>query len=327
MEHHARLVNSVSAQVRKFHDSGVPFRIYHGSTNSTRTVVRDLTTSVDISAMNNILSVDTERRIASVQPNVPMDALIKATLAHGLIPPVVPEFPGITVGGGFSGSAGESSSFKYGFLDSTIDKVEVVLGNGTIREVGPNGDEEEKELFWALAGTLGTLGVLTRLDIRLLEAKPFVKLTYQPVWSFSQAKNMIESAMMVEAGNDFVDGILYSPTKGAIVSGKMVSETGGGQITQYNRSTDEWCFIHTEEMIEGHNTKSYMEKRTTSPMVDYVPLADYLFRYDRGAFWMGKLGCQHFCLPFTKTTRTLLDSLFHTREMYTVREHLKPFRG
>jgi len=141
-----------------------------------------------------------------------MDALIKATLEFGLIPPVVPEFPGITVGGGFAGSAGESSSFKYGFLDSTINKVEVVLGNGNVREVGPNGDEEEKELFWALAGTLGTLGVLTRLDIKLLEAKPFVELTYQPVWDFLEAKKVIENAMAKEAGNDFVDGILYSPT-------------------------------------------------------------------------------------------------------------------
>lgn len=170
----------------------------------------------------------------------------------------------------------------------------------------------------ALAGTLGTMGVLTRLDIRLLEAKPYVKLTYQPVWTFQEAKDTIESAISPDAGNDFVDGIMYSKTKGAIVSGKMVSETGGGQITQYARPSDEWCFIHTEEMIEGHNTKSYMEKRSTSPVVDFVPLTDYLFRYDRGAFWMGKLGCQHFCLPFTKTTRTLLDSLFHTREMYTV---------
>jgi delta24-sterol reductase len=318
METHAKLVGLVSTQVRKFHDSRVPFRIYHGSTNSTRTVIRDPSTSVDISALNNVLFVDKARRIASVQPNVSMDALIKATLAFSLIPPVVPEFPGITVGGGFSGSAGESSSFKYGFLDSTIDKVEVVLGNGDVREVGPDGDEEQKELFWALAGTLGTLGVLTRLDIRLIEAKPFVQLTYQPVWSFVEAKEVIEAAMTKEAANDFVDGILYSPQKGAIVSGRMVSETGGGKITQFSRSVDEWCYLHVEEMIEGHNTKSFMEKRTSSPVVDYVPLADYLFRYDRGAFWMGKLGCQHFCLPFTKTTRTLLDSLFHTREMYTV---------
>lgn len=96
MENHTALVNAVSAQVRKFHDAGVPFRIYHGSTNSTRTVVRDLSTSVDISALNNVLCVDTKRRIASVQPNVPMDALIKATLAKGLIPEVVPEFPGTT---------------------------------------------------------------------------------------------------------------------------------------------------------------------------------------------------------------------------------------
>ena len=45
-----------------------------------------------------------------------MDRLVESTLKYNLIPPVVMEFPGITAGGGFAGTSGESSSFKYGFL-------------------------------------------------------------------------------------------------------------------------------------------------------------------------------------------------------------------
>lgn len=76
---------------------------------------------VDTSAMSRVLKIDTERKTALVEPNVPMDSLVEATLRHGLIPPVVMEFPGITVGGGFAGTSGESSSFRYSFFDySTV---------------------------------------------------------------------------------------------------------------------------------------------------------------------------------------------------------------
>jgi delta24-sterol reductase len=38
-----------------------------------------------------------------------MDRLVQTTLKYGLIPPVVMELPGITVGGGYAGTPGESS--------------------------------------------------------------------------------------------------------------------------------------------------------------------------------------------------------------------------
>lgn len=53
-----------------------------------------------------------------------MDRLVEATLRHGLVPPVVMEFPGIT--------AGESSSFRHGFFDESVGFVEMVLGNGDV---------------------------------------------------------------------------------------------------------------------------------------------------------------------------------------------------
>ena len=40
------------------------------------------------------MRVDTKKNVALVEPNVPMDNLVDATLRHGLVPPVVMEFPG-----------------------------------------------------------------------------------------------------------------------------------------------------------------------------------------------------------------------------------------
>ena len=93
MEQHQATVQRIAESVKIFYEQQRPFRIYHGSTNSTRKCNRDLATSIDVSALSNILYIDETRQVASVEPNVPMDALVKTTLACGLVPPVVPEAP------------------------------------------------------------------------------------------------------------------------------------------------------------------------------------------------------------------------------------------
>ena len=119
MDAHEEAVTAIAAHVRQFYGRKEPYRIYHGSTNSTRqsTIQRDK--MIDTSNLSRVLWIDTERMTALVEPNVPMDSLVHATLQHGLIPPVVMEFPGITVGGGFAGTSGESSSFKYDLRPNT----------------------------------------------------------------------------------------------------------------------------------------------------------------------------------------------------------------
>ena len=91
---HERAVETIAARVKAFHETGTQFRIYHGSTNSTRPSLRQLDRMVDTSMLNHVLKVDTETKTALVEPNVPMDDLVNATLRYGLLPPVVMEFPG-----------------------------------------------------------------------------------------------------------------------------------------------------------------------------------------------------------------------------------------
>jgi delta24-sterol reductase len=113
MDDHQVAVESIRSRIQQFHANKTPFRVYHGSTNSTRHANFERDAIVDVSALSHVLSIDHEKKTALVEPSVPMDALVRETMKAGLLPPVVMEFPGITVGGGFVGTAGESSSFKY----------------------------------------------------------------------------------------------------------------------------------------------------------------------------------------------------------------------
>lgn len=83
----------MASAVRGFFASKQKFRIDHGSTNSTRYQGFSAKQSVVYTSdLNNVLSVDPEQRIAVVEPNVPMDRLVEATLAYNLVPPVVMDF-------------------------------------------------------------------------------------------------------------------------------------------------------------------------------------------------------------------------------------------
>jgi delta24-sterol reductase len=100
MEEHNKTVAELSAQVARFSASNTPFRIYHGSTLSTRQSSRQRDRIIDVSSLNHVLHFDKAKKTVLVEPNVPMDMLVEATLAQGLLPKVVMELPNITVGGG-----------------------------------------------------------------------------------------------------------------------------------------------------------------------------------------------------------------------------------
>ena len=100
METHNSTVATLASQVAQFSVSKTPFRIYHGSTLSTRQSSRQRNQIIDVSSLNHVLHFNKAEKTVLVEPNVPMDKLVDATLAQGLLPKVVMELPNITVGGG-----------------------------------------------------------------------------------------------------------------------------------------------------------------------------------------------------------------------------------
>ena len=305
MNRHEKDVATIAAQVKELYSQQEPFRIYHGSTNSTRQSVIKRKKVVDISHLKFVLNVDSKSRTALVEPNVPMDRLVETTLKYGLIPPVVMEFPGITVGGGYAGTSGESSSFKYGFFDRTINYLEMVLGNG---EVVIASATERSDLFNGGAGACGSLGITTVVEIQLIEAKKYVETTYHPVTSMPAAVEKLEQVVKCEDQYDYIDGILFSKTKGVVITGHLTDEASRNRpIRSFSRAQDPWYYLHVRECISKDGV----------PVTEYIPINKYLFRYDRGAFWVGHSAFQYFYAPFNSFMRRYLDKYLRARMLYT----------
>nr|POE54283.1 delta(24)-sterol reductase [Quercus suber] len=306
LEEHRREIEQIATSVRGFYDRKQKFRIFHGSTNSTRASAlgRSPKTVVDTSRLNKVLHVDVQAQTALVQPNVPMDRLVEATLQHGLVPPVVMEFPGITTGGGYAGTSGESSSFKHGFFNRTLKQVEIVLANGDIMTCS---DSQNSDLFHGAAGALGTFGVTTLVEIQLRKAAKFVQTTYHPVLSVDEAIEKCQAFTGPNSKYDYVDGIMYSQTRGAIVTGTLTDTPDPNlAVRRFSHAKDPWFYLHVQDCIAN----------STEPVTETIPLPEYLFRYDRGGFWVGLAAFKYFRFPFTDFTRWWLDDFLHTRMLY-----------
>ncbi|PSK45366.1 hypothetical protein B9Z65_2506 [Elsinoe australis] len=330
MDDHNTRVTSLATHVRSFHDRKIPFRCYHGSTTSTRKVQYSPDTSVDTSSFVNILSVDPARRTALVEPNVSMASLVTASLPHNLVPAVVPEFTTITVGGCFAGTGGESSSFRHGVFDDTVVSFEIVLGDGSVTKAS---ETENADLWRGAAGSYGTLGVLTLLEVRLVEAKKYVELSYLPVKGTEEAVREMER-VTEDAGVGYLDGILFGEEGGVIMVGRFADGGEGKEIKRFTRRGDDWFYMHAEKVVnglldegrevgseKGHartdstSTAGDLDKHQPRTHSELIPTYDYLFRYDRACFWMGQHALDYFYVHNIRFSRWLGDSLFRPGKM------------
>ncbi|KAI0469006.1 hypothetical protein F4859DRAFT_488154 [Xylaria cf. heliscus] len=270
------------------------------------------------------------------------------------------EFPGITAGGGFAGTAGESSSFKHGYFDQCVNAVEMVLPDGEIVVAKPGGrhprgaqqseseaasraalvntklgegEDPEKyaDLFHGAAGAVGTLGITTLLELRLIEAKRFVRTTYRRTSTAAEAIRAVRE----ECGNpdnDYVDGMLFSEGHGVVVSGQLTDELPAGEkVRTFSNPWDPWYYMHVRNVTKGlpssvssdasPSAAAAAAATTAVPsqgtVTEYIPLAEYLFRYDRGGFWVGQAAFDYFRpVPFTRFFQWFLDDFLHTRMLY-----------
>jgi delta24-sterol reductase len=306
MDVHAATVAHLGSRVAQFHKTSVPFRIYHGSTLSTRTSSRHKDRIIDTSSLNHVLTFDKTAKTVLVEPNVPMDQLVDATMAQGLLPKVVMELPNITTGGGFSGTSGESSSFRWGLFDRTIKAIEIILGNGEV--VWATRDNEHRKLFFACAGSCGSLGVVTLLEMELIDAQPYVELEYRAVRSTQEAVDVLQEAER-DANIDYIDGIMYALDRGVVMLGKLTSTPLQGRIQTFDKAADPWLYLHAEDVLRR------IDREKNSSYSESVPVKTYFFRYDRGVFWSGLRAFSYFCTPFNRMTRYLLDPFMNSRTM------------
>ena len=119
--------------------AGAPVRLAKRTSNLFRPRDRTAAPGLDVAGLDSVLSVDPVARTADVQAMTTYEQLVDATLAHGLMPAVVPQLKTITIGGAFTGLGIESSSFRNGLPHESVREIEVLTGDGAGRGRRPRG--------------------------------------------------------------------------------------------------------------------------------------------------------------------------------------------
>lgn len=127
---------------------------------------------LSLERMHEIEDINPQQRTATVQAGVTLQALQEAVEEHHLMFPLDLGARGTaTLGGNAATNAGGNRVVRYGMMRDMVLGMEVVLADGTVLSsmnhlIKNNAGYDLKQLF---IGSEGTLGVITRLVLRLHE--------------------------------------------------------------------------------------------------------------------------------------------------------------
>ena len=122
-----------------------------------------------LTRLRRILEVDLPNQRVVVEPGVTNLAISHAVAPTHFFPPDPSSQIVCSIGGNVAENSGGAHCFKYGFTTNYVTGLEVVLTDGEVVELGGKGlDTPGYDLVGAFVGSEGTLGVATRITLRVV---------------------------------------------------------------------------------------------------------------------------------------------------------------
>jgi glycolate oxidase len=167
------------AKVVKFaHANGIPVVARGAGTNLTGgSVCLRGGIAVVLTRMNQVLDLDIENQRVVVQPGIVTLNLKNFLAKHGyLYQPDPASEKASTIGGNVAENSGGPHCLKYGVTSNHVLGAEIVLYDGEVLQVGGKAlDTPGFDLPGILTGSEGTLGILTKLILRIVPKEEAVK--------------------------------------------------------------------------------------------------------------------------------------------------------
>jgi len=240
----------VSQVLAACHGAGQPIVVMGGLTGLVRGCVAGPgEIGVTLERMRRIESVDPVNRTMTLEAGVPLEVVQQEAEKLGLLYPVDFGARGSAqIGATVATNAGGNSVIRYGMTRDSVLGLEAVLADGTVissmnRMIKNNAAYDLKQLF---IGSEGTLGVVTRLVLRLREAPRSVQSAMVGCDEFTHVTKLLKHMDAALGGtlsafevmwNDFYRLVTTPPSKGSPPIGQehayyVLLEGAGGDTSR-----------------------------------------------------------------------------------------------
>jgi glycolate oxidase len=254
-----RDAGQVAAAVRVCAAEGVPF-VARGAGTGLSGGALPVADGVVISLarLRRVLEVDPVDRRAVVEPGVTNLEITAAAAPHGLYYAPDPSSQQVcTIGGNVAENSGGAHCLKYGFTTNHVLSCEVVLADGSVVTLGSDtGEQAGPDLRGVFLGSEGTLGITTRITVRLLRAPETVRTLLADFPSAAAAGDVVSdvvAAGIVPAAVEMMDALAISAAEQAVHAGYTVG-TPAALVVELDgpRAECDAQFAQVEEICRRH---------------------------------------------------------------------------
>ena len=146
--------------------------------------------------LNRIIEIDEKNLQVTTEPGVITEVLQNAVKEKGLFYPPDPSSRGSCfIGGNIAENSGGPKAVKYGVVKDYVLNLEVVLPNGAIIMTGANvlKNSTGYNLTQLMVGSEGTLGIVTKIVLRLIPLPKYELLMLVPFNNLEKASEAVSA--------------------------------------------------------------------------------------------------------------------------------------
>ncbi|WP_305783494.1 FAD-linked oxidase C-terminal domain-containing protein [Symbioplanes lichenis] len=174
--------------------------------------------------MRRILAVDAADERATVEPGVINLQVSKAAAEHGYYYAPDPSSQQVcSIGGNVAENSGGAHCLKYGFTTHHVLGAEIVTPEGEVVELGgPAPDPPGYDLLGAFVGAEGTLGIATRVTVRLTRLPQSVRTllaAFPTTAAAGAATSAVIAAGVIPAAVEMMDALAVEAAEAAVACG------------------------------------------------------------------------------------------------------------
>jgi len=239
----------VQAVVRACYEAGVPW-VARGAGTGLSGGALPVAEGVLIalSRLRRIIAVDLDDSAIVVEPGVTNLAISHAVSPTHFFPPDPSSQIVCSIGGNVAENSGGAHCFKYGFTTNYVIGLEVVLSDGTVVEL--DRDDPGYDLLGAFVGSEGTLGVATRIRLRVIPVPESVRTLvafFDHTSAAGDAVTAIVSAGIVPGAIEMMDRLSIKAAEAATHAGYSL-DAGAALIVELDGPEEE-CNARFEQVM------------------------------------------------------------------------------